>query len=199
RGEFLRHLFQTRAPCPSREFPHPLLTPEQSLGRDAPFRFSSAGKAEAQKLSLLRSCHRALRLIHLELESPPEEARHALHDSLPRTLARYVDIAIIRVAHETVLASLQLPVEFVEHEVRQQWRQRPSLRSAFLHRTHHPVLHHPRLQKRSISLSILLSFTRRAIAAISLSWLTRSKNFSKSRSTTQRFPSAIYCCALATA
>jgi hypothetical protein len=100
-----------------------LLTPEQSLGRDAPFRFSSAGKAEAQKLALLRSCHRALRLIHLELESPPEEARHALHDSLPRPLARYVDIAIIRVAHETVLASLQLPVEFVEHQVRQQWRQ----------------------------------------------------------------------------
>jgi len=35
--------------------------------------------------------------------------------------------------------------------------------------------------------------TRHAIAAISLSWLTRSKNFSKSRSTTQRRPSDTYC------
>jgi hypothetical protein len=36
-GELLRHLFQTHAPRPSRQFPNSLLTPEQSLGRDAPF------------------------------------------------------------------------------------------------------------------------------------------------------------------
>ena len=50
-----------------------------------------------------------------------------------------------------------------------------------------------------INRSTLLSVTFRAIAAISLSWLTRSKNFSKSRSTTQRWPAAMYCCALAIA
>src|SRR6266496_267321 len=119
-GELLGHLFQTDAPCPSRQFPYSLLTAEQSLGRDAPFRLFPAGKAEAQELALLRSRHRALRLIHLELESPPEEVRHALHDALPRPFARHVDIAIIRIAHEAMLASLQLPVEFVEHEIRQQ-------------------------------------------------------------------------------
>jgi hypothetical protein len=57
----------------------------------------------------------------------------------------------------------------------------------------------PDSRNARINLSILLSLTRRAIAAISLSGLTRSKNFSKSRSTTQRLPAAIYCCALATA
>src|SRR5207245_8515540 len=99
-------------------------------------RVRSVSKAKAQKLSLLRSRHRALGLIHLELESSPEETRHALHDALPRPFARHVDIAIIRIAHEAVLTPLQLSVEFVEREIRQQRGQRPSLRSPFLHRTH---------------------------------------------------------------
>src|SRR5215475_7829436 len=38
-GEFFRHLFQTDALGPLRQFPHSLLTPEQSLGCNAPFRF----------------------------------------------------------------------------------------------------------------------------------------------------------------
>ena len=127
----------------------------------------------------------ALRLIHLELESSPDETSHALHNSLPRPLARHVDIAIIRVAHKTVLAPLLFPVEFLEHEIRQQRRQRPPCgvpSSTGL--CPFPITPDSRMAR--ISLSILLSLTRRAIAAISLSWLSRSKNFSKSRSTTQR-------------
>jgi hypothetical protein len=46
---------------------------------------------------------------------------------------------------------------------------------------------------------IRLSAMRSANDFISRSWLTLSKNFSKSRSTTQPWPSAIYFCALATA
>ncbi|HTM38268.1 MAG TPA: hypothetical protein VL156_16075, partial [Terriglobales bacterium] len=46
-----------------------------------------------------------LSLIHLEFEPSLDETRHALLDSFPRPLARHVDIAIIRVAHETVLAT----------------------------------------------------------------------------------------------
>jgi site-specific DNA recombinase len=65
-------------------------------------------------------------------------------------------------------------------------REWPSLRSTLLHRTHQPVLHHPDSRNARISLSILLSLTRRTIAAISRSWFTRSKNFSRSRSTTQQ-------------
>ena len=110
----LGHRFQTDALRPSREFPYLPLAAEQCLGRDAPFRFRSEGKAEAQELAILRPCHRALCLIHLELESPPEEARHALHDSLPRPFARHVDIAIISLAHEAMLAPLQFLLEFVE-------------------------------------------------------------------------------------
>ena len=122
-GEFLRHLLQTDAPCPSRQFPYSLLTPQQSRGRNAPFWFCPVGETKAQKLPLLRSRHCALRLVHLELESSPDETSHALHDSLPRPFARHVDIAIIRLAHETVLTPFQLAVEFVEHEIRQQRRQ----------------------------------------------------------------------------
>src|SRR4029078_1396562 len=67
-GEVLRHLFQTDALRPGRKFPHSLLTAEQSLRRDPPFYFGSSREAKAQKLSLLRSRHRARSLIHLECE-----------------------------------------------------------------------------------------------------------------------------------
>src|SRR5215469_13229974 len=61
-------------------------------------------KAKAQKLSLLRSRHRALGLVHLELESSLDETGHAVHDPFPRPLAGHVDIAILRVAHQAVSA-----------------------------------------------------------------------------------------------
>ena len=44
-----------------------------------------------------------------------------------------------------------------------------------------------------------LSFTILATRAISTSWLTRSKNFSKSKSTTKRYPDPAYPCAAFTA
>ena len=44
-------------------------------------------------------------------------------------------------------ASLQLPVQFVQHEVTQQRRKRTALRRPFHTRTHQPALHHPRIQE----------------------------------------------------
>ena len=54
---------------------------------------------------------------HLELEFVRDESRNALHQSLTRSLAANVDIAIVRVSNETVPPALQLPVEFVEYEI----------------------------------------------------------------------------------
>src|SRR5205807_9620252 len=79
-------------------------------------------KAEPEKLPFLRSCHRTLRLIYLELEILRDELRDALHHPLPRPLAANVDITIVRVSNEAMAPALQLPVEFVEHEVTEQWR-----------------------------------------------------------------------------
>ena len=78
-------------------------------------------KAEPEKLPLLRSRHRTLRFVYFEIEFVRDEARDALHHSLTGPLAAHVDVAIIRVADVAVATTLKLSVQFVEHEVGQQW------------------------------------------------------------------------------
>jgi hypothetical protein len=73
----------------------------------------------------LRSAGRATALfcfVDLELEPPRDEAGDAPLHPLPCPLAAHVDVAVVRIPHEAVLAPLQFPIKFVEHEVRQQWR-----------------------------------------------------------------------------
>ena len=60
----------------------------------------------------------ALLLVHLELESSREKARDVGHHPLPRPLAADVDIAVIRITHEAMLAPFEFSVEFIEHDVR---------------------------------------------------------------------------------
>jgi hypothetical protein len=43
--------------------------------------------------------------------------------------------------------ALQLPVEFIEHEIAEQWRKWTPLRSPFHAWTDQPVLHHPGIQE----------------------------------------------------
>jgi hypothetical protein len=80
----------------------------------------TVGKAESEKLPLLRSRHRALRFIHLEFELLRDESRDAFHHPLTRAFAANVDVAVVRVANVTMSSALQLTVKFVEHEVGQQ-------------------------------------------------------------------------------
>ena len=84
----------------------------------------------------------------LSLSFARDESRKAFHHSFPCPPAANVDIAVVRIPREPETAPLQLPVELVEHDVRQQGRQRPALRRPFIHRTHQPVFHHSGLQKR---------------------------------------------------
>src|SRR6266568_478045 len=69
-------------------------------------RFSFAGEAESEKLSLPRSSHGALRLIHLEFESVCEEARDALHHSQSRSFAAHIDVAIVGIPYEAMTTPL---------------------------------------------------------------------------------------------
>src|SRR5918912_1285877 len=46
-----------------------------------------------------------------------------------------------------MVPALQLPVEFIEHEVAEQWRKWTSLWGSFHARTNQPVLHHPGIQE----------------------------------------------------
>ncbi len=71
-----------------------------------------------------------------------------LHHPLTGSLAANVDITIIRISHEPKSTALSLSVEFIEHEIAEQWRKWTSLRSPFHARTDQPVFHHSRIQER---------------------------------------------------
>src|SRR5215470_6448958 len=48
----------------------------------------------------------------------------------------------VRIPSESKCAPLQLSVEFVEHDVTEQGRQRAAWGRPFVHRTHQPAFHH---------------------------------------------------------
>src|SRR5437879_12485881 len=80
--DLLDHLWQANATGSTCLFSNPLLEASDGLGGDSPPRFSFTREAESEKLSVPRSSHGALRLIHLELEAVRNEVRNALHHSL---------------------------------------------------------------------------------------------------------------------
>jgi hypothetical protein len=57
-------------------------------------------------------------IVHLELEPVRKEARDIRHHPLSRSSAADVDVAVIRIPHEAMLAPFELAVEFIEHDVR---------------------------------------------------------------------------------
>src|ERR1051326_3167720 len=54
---------------------------------------------------------------------------------------------VVRVANKTMSPVLQRPVEFVEHEVAEQWREWSPLWGPFYAWADQPVLHHPSIQE----------------------------------------------------
>src|SRR6185437_9691154 len=148
-SQLLHRRFHADALGPSRDLPDSPLEPIQCLRRDDAPDLRTGAEAEPEKLPFLRSRHRALCLIHLEPELLRDELRNALHHPLPRPFAANVDITVIRISNEAMPPALQLPVEFVEHEVAEQWRKWSPLRSPFHARTDQPVLHHPGIQECS--------------------------------------------------
>src|SRR6516225_6858893 len=79
RGQLLHRLLDADAFGPSRDLADSPLKPIQSLRRNDALDLWTSRKAESQKLPLLRSRHRTLRLIYLELEFLRDELRNALH------------------------------------------------------------------------------------------------------------------------
>src|SRR6185312_10005854 len=58
-----------------------------------------------------------------------------------------VDVTVVRITNKAMSTALQLAVEFIEHEVTQQWRKRSSLRSSFHAGADQSVLHHPGIEE----------------------------------------------------
>src|ERR1700681_4077613 len=146
-GQFFHCRLDADALGPSRDVPDSLLDPFQRFRRNRALDVRTSRKAEPEKLPFLRSCHRTLRLIYLELELLGDEARDAPHHPLTRAFAANVNVTIVRIANKAVSAALQFAVEFVEHEVTEQWRKRTSLRSSFHAGADQSVLHHPGIQE----------------------------------------------------
>src|SRR5712672_1396369 len=134
-------------PLALRNVPDSLLEPFPRFRRNRALDVRTSREAEPEELPFLRSCHRTLRLIYLELELLCDESRDALHHPLTRAFAANVNVTVVRITNEAVSSALQLAVEFVEHEVTKQWRKRSSLRSPFHARADQPVLHHPGIQE----------------------------------------------------
>src|SRR5215475_4836927 len=148
RGQLFHCRFDADTLGPARDLPGSSLEPFQSLWRDDALDVRTDCKAEPEELPFLRSCHRTLRLVYLELELLRDEARDALHHPLTRAFAANVDVTVVRITNEAVSPVLQLAVEFVENEVTEQWRKRSSLRSSFHARADQSILHHPGIEER---------------------------------------------------
>jgi len=119
------------------------------LRRDAPSRLSPTREAEAQELADARLGDRALSPVDLELETFGEELLDAGHHSLACLLAAHIDVAVVGIAHEAVAALLQFLVQHVQHQVRQQRRERATLRRALLRRADQATVHHARCEERA--------------------------------------------------
>src|SRR6202171_5731989 len=102
---------------PSRGISDSLLEPCQRFRRDRALDAWPSREAEPEELPFLRSCHRTLRLIYLELELLCDEARDALHHPVTPAFAANVDVTVVRITNKAVSPVLQFAVEFVEHEV----------------------------------------------------------------------------------
>src|SRR5215475_15169248 len=68
RGQLFHCRFDADTLGPARDLPGSSLEPFQSLWRDDALDVRTDCKAEPEELPFLRSCHRALRLVYLELE-----------------------------------------------------------------------------------------------------------------------------------
>ena len=98
----------------------------------------------------LRSSGRAIALLASLTFSRSFLIRNRLTEvhTLAGAAAANVDVAVIRVTAKAVTPSGQLPVEFVEHEVAQEGRERAALRRPLVHRADQAVFHHSGLEKR---------------------------------------------------
>src|SRR5271165_6906182 len=149
RGQLFHRRLDADALGPSRGLPDSALEPLQRFGRNDALDVWTSRKAEPEELALLRSSHRTLGLVYLELEFLRDEPCNTRHHPLTRLRAADVNITVVRVANKAMSSVLQLAVEFVEHEVTQQWRKRSPLRGPFRARTDQPVLHHPSIEECS--------------------------------------------------
>src|SRR5499427_5299672 len=120
--EILDYLRQAVPSCPAGHVPDLRLEFGERLWRDAPLA-PVIRDAEPQEFTLLRSRHRAFRLVDLQLQLVGQEPAHRSHDPLPSAATANIDVAVVGVAAEAETPAGQFLVEIVEHEIAQEGRE----------------------------------------------------------------------------
>src|SRR5215510_8614269 len=155
RPQLFDDLWQGFTPCPASDLPDPRFEFGERVRRYAPLA-PVVRDTKTQELPLFWPCHRALRLVDLQLEPVGQEPTHGSHDPLAGAATADVDVAVVGVAAEAVTPPFQFLVEIIEHEVAQKGRKRAALRRPFIHRTDQTVLHYPGVEKRPDELEYAL-------------------------------------------
>ncbi len=106
--------YPAMSPCQSAR---PILEPSDGLVGDTPPGLRVVRDREAKERSLPRPGDGTLLRVDLQLETPLDEAGQILHDPVACLLAADIDVAVIRVSHETVATVLKFAIQFVQHEI----------------------------------------------------------------------------------
>ena len=85
------------------------------------------GEAEAQEFALPRLRYRTLGRVDLESQLGFDEAADVGHHALSGPKAAHVNVAVIGIADEAMATPFELPVQFVQHHVGEQGRERTTL------------------------------------------------------------------------
>lgn len=103
----------------------------------------------------------------------------------PGAFRPHMDVAVARIPNEPVSPFFQFLIQLIQQNVAEQGGKRAAPRRSLRCVTKPPSII-PACRCRRIRSRMRLSSIRRASRDIRMSWSTRSKNFSKSISTTQR-------------
>ena len=142
----LNQLSEADPPGPTRQFPDSRLETVKSMWRDVPLA-PIVREAKTKERPFLWPRDGTLGRVDGQPKLHRQESAHTGHDPVARPAAADVDVAIVRVATESMTSAFQFLVEFVEYQITQHRRKRTALRRTLRRRTDQPVFQHPRAYK----------------------------------------------------
>jgi len=151
--------------------------PSQRFVGDTALKRRIVSHSKPEKRPVPRSVNGTFICIDLKLETPFNETGQIFHDPSASLFAAHVDVAIIRVTHESVATAFKLTIQLIQHEIREQGRERATLRGPFPTVLEYPLLSTPAVKKLRMSRSNRRSATRAATAAIKRSWFTGQRTW----------------------
>lgn len=167
------------------QLPYPRFEPLHRLWRHHAPHLPAPSEAVTQELTRFGVRYRALLRVNLQLQFTTQPVRQPRHHSIARTFAFHIDVTVVYVKSELQAALLQLLIEVISSRFDNSGDSGPPCGVPSVTDLTRPASITPAFRNLRISDGKRLSDTRFAIRLISTSWFTRSKNFSRSRSTTQ--------------